>query len=1504
MYSRTCIITFFVIILLLTETNTQGFNFLKNAKPYFENMFQNTARKLAFINAYESEITRRSLSLEQFNLSSEVINYAGRIGHIIKSLENSLKMLVSWTEEEISKYSWNPKLQSNSIKYNDLRELKPNDSRLTAQPGYQFNVMLNKSGVHLPVEVYRGDPSVFHTLRWTEVLDAIFPTEPKLHFTYFASLTGILRVYPAFPWREQTVDMFDVRRRSWFIQGSSVPRDLFILLDTSGSMTGQSLKLANLSAQKLIESLDVDDYFVVAHFPGAKDHSLPMIVTANNESEPICFSSFVQATKRNKLRLFYDLSTLKARGHSNFSTPLEFAYEMFRNLAGSARGDRGRELRNKILVMMTDNAFVFDEYVMSQLKQQKSNITTFIYSLGEPVGAANEHSKKACATNDYYQYLPTVGAVSNLMKDFHDKSTQIRFGPNNSPLPTGVILHGASDVLHTDQYKGTGLMVSISMPVYNRTKRLEFLGLMGTELPISLMMQGLPQTKLYPVGYAFVVNTNGYLVFHPSLVPEYTWLDDTPFLDFLDVELNVYGSKTVIRKKLIDNERGSEQIIDFIKVSDNIHTYVKPRLYSFTKLLSTDFGVAFVVPTDQHLFLNIPKEVEFSVSSDSSGNYMIDNVLIQNLIKKAKVILPWKAIDGYIKAGCHFFNLESAEEHDKLHKNEDEQEWILAESKRLQELEEEEQQRKKDAEELESFEENISTEYVEEGNNTQINSSLIQTNDESTSTTEELISNNTLCLDDTNSINCSTDKPLFSKKLFKRSGSFMSSDDDSLPLNDAIITTTSDDAITTTTKATTTISTTTQTTNVENFNELPFLPSEQTFESTVVVTSESATLPEDSPEVDDFQLRNTPLDTIAITSSSFGSTTVPSTSPPNDFQPVVEVTVPEDRESPSTVSTLTTSTANFITEPESQKSTDEQIVNNNPEIEQSVVEQIQRDDLKNFLDQIKNINSTQSELLSQILLEIIIAEKDVTTTAESIQLDGIMRSRTIALNTGLLWTIPVTAREDFYDELKYWPNSPIFQRVYDSKGLIFWIPLRKEENTIKSADIQTKSTDSHDSSMENDATKVTESSASYTTVNDTQQSESVLHRVKRQVERTPENNQEEEQESKTSEEIVLNNTDDQKLSNVDTFHTETFAEVTDPTDEAETILEDDEAAGEPIISDDKEDEDLVDNTPLPATIFTPLTITQGQYVYKAGVMGITFEPEYLSKQLAMVSECSGPNSNKLCYLLEDAANIVAVNNNSFYHQIGKFLGHVDPELMGSLIQNHVYGVLKDYDFEGTCYPREDKSESTSPAMHPIPSILMNTRNIFSIRIWFDWLLTFSSLSLFITRSLITGMITTIVSGDMKDDVDPQNKPYPCIQLINRYYSMNSQIYDTRDSPLNMDSTHIFRGFIHCSLERNRDWSAQSISGTNLHLIITDPIFDECDTSVARLQRDPIKDSGPDVCGASRSPRYRRQSQKWTLVPNDDEVEMPTHCSEANSLHKPPLIIYSFISLFTLCYHIY
>ncbi|CAH8494707.1 unnamed protein product [Schistosoma turkestanicum] len=1296
-------IIFFGFILSLCHLNIRATSVIQNAKQFFDTIFHTTAKKPEFLSVYRSELTRHSVSLEQFNLSSEVVSYAGRIGHIIKKLENSLKMLVSWTEEEVSKYSWNPKLKSDIIKYNDLRELKPDDKRLVDVPGYQLKVMPNKSGVHLPVEVYGGDPAVFHTLRWTEVLDSIFSTEPNLHFTYFASLTGILRVYPAFPWREQNVDMFDVRRRSWFIQSASVPKDLFILLDTSGSMTGQSLKLANVSAQKLIEALDVDDYFTVAHFPGAKDHVAPMIVTANNESEPICFNSFVQATRRNKLRLFYDLSTLKARGYSDFPASLKFAYEMFRNLTGSARGDRGKELRNRILVLMTDNAFVFDESVLSQLKQQKSNITTFIYSLGEPVGAAYEHTMKACATNDYYQYLPTVGAISNLMKDFHEKSTQIRFGPNGSPLPTEVILHGASDVLHTNQYKGTGLMVSISMPVYNRTKKLQFLGLMGTELPIDLMMYGLPQSKLYPIGYAFVVNTNGYLVFHPSLIPEYTWLDDSQYLDFLDVELNVYGSKTLIRKKLIDNVRGSEEIIDFIKVSDNVHTYVKPRLYSFTRLPNTDFGVAFVTPTDQQLFLNIPKSRKFEINIDVPGKYMIDDVRIKNLIQKAKVILPWKALDVYMKINYRVFNLEAADKHMILHKDED---------KTLQ-MNAVPTSEKEEGVEITNLAETLmEDEEAQQQQQQQFNTSITPNNESLSIKNKKLPlkSDDKLCINNTN---CSIDKLSFLRKLIIRSIRPYNHDSDKFENTQDIKAFVIDDD--------------------DSSSETTAKPQSSDSITSLLSTSDKSVNGVDDIDID----KNESSVPIAIENTQSVNT-----------EPIMsKVNTSEDLKSTNWTNKITTPA--LLTTPEDiiSKTTLDMIKDvtsvNSDEVELNQLMIEQADEIRNFLEKVQNINSNQSELLLQILLEIIIAEKDVGESVELIKLNSPIRSRTVALNTGLVWTIPSNTHEQFYDELKYWPNSPIFQRLYDSHSLIFWVPLRKNEDSSKPIDESISSQENSESLLQS-TTKQTNDNNTISIIEETNETTTTKPIL---------NNTKEEQQIHQIDGSKINHNKDPEHAYVEID--EYFDELIQPLNEEETD-ENVKSFNQTIINSH-------DNTALPVTIFTPITITEGQNVYKAGVMGITLEPDYLSEQLNITPECSTTQSNKLCYLLEDAANIIAVNNKSLYYQIGQFLGYIDPDLMNSLVQSHVYGVLKDYDFKGTCYPREDKLETTSPGIHPIPSILMYTQSMFNVRIWFDWLLTIGSVSALITKAFIMGMITVIVSGDLNDDMDPQNKPYQCIQ---------------------------------------------------------------------------------------------------------------------------------------------
>ena len=104
-----------------------------------------------------------------------------------------------------------------------------------------------KSNVQVPVNVYKQDMAINMTAYWTEELDKEFSknydNDNELFWQYFCSTQGLFRRYPAAYWSGIKNDFFDCRLQTWYITAAASPKDVIILLDVSGSMTGLRLEI-------------------------------------------------------------------------------------------------------------------------------------------------------------------------------------------------------------------------------------------------------------------------------------------------------------------------------------------------------------------------------------------------------------------------------------------------------------------------------------------------------------------------------------------------------------------------------------------------------------------------------------------------------------------------------------------------------------------------------------------------------------------------------------------------------------------------------------------------------------------------------------------------------------------------------------------------------------------------------------------------------------------------------------------------------------------------------------------------------------------------------------------------------------------------------------------------------------------------------------------------------------------------------------------------------------
>jgi hypothetical protein len=136
---------------------------------------------------------------------------------------------------------------------------------------FKKGVNRNQSTIHVPTNVYKQDLIINMTAYWTRTLNEEFKknydNDNEMFWQYFCSSTGLYRLYPGIYWSyPKNEDLFDCRLQSWYIMAAASPKDVVILLDRSGSMTGLRLGIAKKLIEAIMDTLSDNDFFNVLTF--------------------------------------------------------------------------------------------------------------------------------------------------------------------------------------------------------------------------------------------------------------------------------------------------------------------------------------------------------------------------------------------------------------------------------------------------------------------------------------------------------------------------------------------------------------------------------------------------------------------------------------------------------------------------------------------------------------------------------------------------------------------------------------------------------------------------------------------------------------------------------------------------------------------------------------------------------------------------------------------------------------------------------------------------------------------------------------------------------------------------------------------------------------------------------------------------------------------------------------------------------------------------------------
>uniref|UniRef100_A0AAX7TPN8 VWFA domain-containing protein n=1 Tax=Astatotilapia calliptera TaxID=8154 RepID=A0AAX7TPN8_ASTCA len=540
-------------------------------------------------------------TVEQNDAEELVARAARNIEQLLHKRSAALEKLATAAEEFQMKHQWKDdfevtereKIQKKNLDANET-EGRKNRIRPDFQedPSFKRLTDYNHTAVHIPTDIYDGSTIVLNELTWTEELKEVFrknrEDDPTLLWQVFGSATGLARYYPASPWMDarktpSKIDLYDVRRRPWYIQGAASPKDMLILVDASGSVSGLTLKLIRTSVSEMLETLSDDDYVNVVSFNTLVKNTA-------------CFDRLVQANVRNKKLLKDAVQNISAKGITDYTKGFEFA---FKQLSAT---NVSRANCNKIIMLFTDGGEERAQAILEKYNADKK-VRIFTFSVGQHNYDKGPIQWMACSNKGYFYEIPSIGAIRINTQEYLDVLGR----------PMVLADKQAKQVQWTNVYLDAlelGLVITGTLPVFNRTKTIDkrneelILGVMAIDVSLDDIKKLTPRFTIGPNGYYFAIDPNGYVLLHPNLQPK-VWLNirkirqpwnpkfqEPVTLDFLDAELE-NDIKIEIRRMMIDGETGERTINTLVKTQDERYIDSGIRTYTWAPVNGTDYRLFF-----------------------------------------------------------------------------------------------------------------------------------------------------------------------------------------------------------------------------------------------------------------------------------------------------------------------------------------------------------------------------------------------------------------------------------------------------------------------------------------------------------------------------------------------------------------------------------------------------------------------------------------------------------------------------------------------------------------------------------------------------------------------------------------------------------------------------------------------------------------------------------------------------------------------------------------------